>query len=106
MNSIIYTISTADGEAHYFMHVNDEESVYLQIDKALSEIGFCDSYEVLRYAEVTETYMTERVALIAEFEARYKESIHDCFCSGQYTTSEAIKEEIKWREENGYADNN
>ena len=97
MKNIIFTIKTAYSTESYFLTVNENQSIELQIDNALAEICFCDAYEITGWKEVTESYTTERNILISEYEAKY-EGIEDAFCSGNMVTLETLKSDIEWRE--------
>ncbi len=97
MKYIIFTIKTAYSEENYFLTVNDTEAIELQIDKALAEICYCDNYEIISYTEVTKEYIEERNKAIVEYENLFNESVENSFCSGKYTTLEAIKDDIEYR---------
>ena len=47
MKHIIFTIKTAYSEENYFLEVNENDSIELQIDNALAEICYCDAYQIV-----------------------------------------------------------
>lgn len=100
MKNIIFTIKTEYSTENYFLEVNENHSIELQIDNALAEICFCDEYEIVSYKEVSEDYTEERNTLLSEYEKLFNESIEDAFMSGKFTTLEAIKKDIDWRKNN------
>lgn len=95
--NIVFTIKTSYSEENYFLTVDKNKSIEMQIDEALAEICFCDAYEIVSYKEATEEYMKKRNELIAEYEKIY-EPIEEAFCSGHFVTLETLKDDIKWRE--------
>lgn len=98
MRNIIFTIKTSYSEEHYFLVVNENHTIEMQLDVALSEICFCDAYEIISCRETDVKYVEERNALMTEYEKKYGETVEDSFCSGKYTTLEAIKDDMKWRD--------
>ena len=97
MKHIIFTIKTAYGEENYFLTVNENNSIDLQIDNALAEICYCDAYEIVGYKEVDNDYYIKRLAVKTAYETLFNEKVEDAFCSGKYTTLEAIEKDIEWR---------
>ena len=97
MKHIVFTIKTSYSEENYFLEVNENDSIELQIDNALAEICYCDAYEIVSYKEVSEDYIEERNALIKEYKILFNETVEEAFMSGKYTTLEAIKNDIEWR---------
>ena len=97
MKHIIFTIKTAYSEENYFLEVNENDSIELQIDDALAEICFCDAYEIVSYKEVDNDYYIKRLAVKTAYETLFNESIEEAFCSGKYTTLEAIEKDMEWR---------
>ena len=97
MKNMIIEIKTAYCNEKYFLPVNKNKSIEVQIDMALADYGYCDAYEIIAYKEVTEEYIKERNKIIVEYEEKY-EPIEDAFCCGTLATLESIKEDMKWRE--------
>lgn len=97
MKNIIFTIKTAYSEENYFLEVNENDSIEFQIDNALAEICFCDDYEIVSFKEISEDYTEERNTLLSEYEKLFGEAVEDAFCSGKYTTLEAIEKDMDWR---------
>lgn len=93
MKNIVFTIKTAYSEEDYFLIVDENKDIELQIANALAKISFCDSYEIIDYKEVTNDYIEERNTLIAEYKKKY-ESIEDDFCSSNMVTLESLKDII------------
>lgn len=100
MKNIIFTIKTEYSTENYFLEVNENDSIELQIDNALAEICFCDAYEIVSYKEVSEDYIEERNALMEEYKRLFNETVEEAFCGGKYTTLEAIKKDMDWRKNN------
>lgn len=98
--NIIFTIKTAYTEESFFMTANNTTSLDLQIEAVLSEIGFCDEYEIIDYKEVDNDYYIKRLATKTAYETLFNESLEDAFCSGKYTTLKVIKNEIEQRTNN------
>lgn len=97
MKNIIFTIATSYSIESYFLAVDENKSIELQVDNALAERCFCDDYEIVSVKEVTDEYVEERNNLIAEYETKY-ELVDEAFCQGNLTTLETLKDDIKWRE--------
>lgn len=97
--NIVCTIETSYGEANYFLSTDDKSSIEMQIDNALADICFCDAYVISSYKEVDSNYVEKRKELMEEYQKKFGQSVEDAFCSGKYTTLEAILSDIKWREE-------
>ena len=97
MKHIIFTIKTAYSEESYFLTVDKNHSIELQIDDALAKNCYCDAYEIISYKEATTEYINERNSLIAEYETKY-EAISEAFCNGDLVTLESLKDDIAWRE--------
>lgn len=97
MKNIVFTIKTWEGCSNYFMEIDEQHSTEMQIEDALAEICFCDAYEVVSYKEVDKKYQEDRNSLIAQYEQLFGETVEDAFCSGKYTTLEAIKDDIEWK---------
>lgn len=97
MKNIIFTIKTAYSEENYFLKVNENDSIEFQIDNALAEICFCDDYEIVSFKEISEDYTEERNTLLSEYKKLFGEAVEDAFCSGKYTTLEAIEKDMDWR---------
>lgn len=96
MKNIVFVVKTSDYKEKFFLSVNEEHSIELQVDMALAGIGYCDAYEIILYADVTEEYVKERNRLISIFEKKY-ESINEAFCNRNLVTLGQLKSEIKWR---------
>ena len=97
MKNIIFTIETSYSQENYFLTVDENESITLQIWDAMAKICFCDAFEIVSWEEVSDEYVTERNSLISEYEAKY-EPVEEAFCSGFMVTLETLKDDIKWRE--------
>ena len=69
MKHIIFTIETAYSVENYFLEVNENDSIELQIDDALAEICFCDAYEIVSYKEVDDDYYIKRLAVKTAYDA-------------------------------------
>lgn len=52
MKNIIFIIKTEYSEEKYFLEVDENDSIELQVDDALAEICYCDAYEIVSYKEV------------------------------------------------------
>ena len=96
MKNIIFTIKTSYSTENYFLTVDENESITLQIWDAMAKICFCDAFEIVSLEEVSDEYVTERNSLISEYEAKY-EPIEEAFCSGFMVTLGALKRDIEWR---------
>lgn len=94
MRNIVFTIKTAYSEESFFTGVNENRSIELQMDDALADICFCDAYEIVSYMEVNQDYVEKRNILISEYENLFGETVEEAFCSGKYTTLEAIENSI------------
>lgn len=97
MKHIVFTIKTSYSTENYFLTMDESQSIELQIDNALAEICFCDAYEIVSYKEVDNDYYIKRLAVKTTYETLFNESIEDAFCSGKYTTLEAIEKDMEWR---------
>ena len=97
MKNIIFTIKTSYSKENYFLVVDENENIEIQIFNEMTDICFCDDYKIVGYKEVNQEYVTERNNAIAKYEKLFSGLVEDNFCSGQYTTLEAIQEDIKWR---------
>ena len=96
MKNILFTIVKSYSQEEYFLEVNKNESIEIQVYNALAERCFCDDYEIISVKEVTDEYVRERNKLIAEYETKY-EPIDEAFCNGKLTTLETLKDNIEWR---------
>ena len=97
MKHIVFIIKTSYSEEDYFLEVNENDSIELQIDNALSEICFCDAYEIISYKEVSKEYVEARNSLMEKYEKLFSETVEDAFCSWKFTTLEAIEKDMEWR---------
>ena len=97
MKHIIFTIETTYSEENYFLSVNENNSIEFQIFNALAEICYCDAYEIVGYKEVDNDYYINWLAAKTTYKTLFNESIEDAFCSGKYTTLEAIENDIERR---------
>lgn len=96
MKNIVFTIETSYSQEKYFLTVDENESITLQIWDAMAKICFCDAFEIIDYKEVSTEYVEERNVLISEYEAKY-EPVEEAFCSGFMVTLDALKRDIEWR---------
>lgn len=94
MKHYIVTIETWTGEEEYLMPLDLEKCEYNQVYDCLAEIGFCDSFELVRWEEATENYMMERSRLMKQWKEIHGESVEEGFCSGKYTTLDALETEL------------
>lgn len=95
MKSIVFTIKAGNETCSFFMTVLNSLSVEMQIHDALAEICFCDNYEIVSYEEANSEYVSERSKLFREYEKRFGKKVEDAFCSGRYTTKEAIEKDME-----------
>lgn len=98
--NIVATISTSDGDMRFFLPVSQERSLLLQLDEVLQSICFCDAYEAKSFHYTDEAYVKERERLMEEYAKNFGITVADAFCSGQYTTLEAVKEDMEWLKNN------
>lgn len=96
MKNIVFTIKTAYSTESYFLPIDENKSIYLQVETALANYCYCDDYELVDYKEVDAGYMEERKALIEKYNSICEETIEDAFCCGILATNESIKENMEW----------
>ena len=96
MKAINFTVKTSTGLEHYFLQVNENQSIELQIDKALAECCYCDAYELVGYTEATPEQTAEREALITEYNEKY-EPVAEAFGCGLLVALQTLKDDIEWR---------
>ena len=96
MKNIIFTINSSCGKQQFFLVADDSASIEMQIHDALADICFCDAYEVISYEETDEAYTESRRQLIELYESVCENTVEEAFCSGSYTTKEAILIDLCW----------
>lgn len=90
MKNIIFTIKTSYSEGDYFLTVDEGASIEAQIYDAMAAISFCDDYEIASYKEVDDAYAISRKELFDCYSSVYGTTVEDDYCSGTYTTREAV----------------
>lgn len=94
MRYYIITIKTSYSIEDYLIPVQDGESTEEATEKALSDVAFCEDWEIFAEKEVGEDYLKS----VADAKKAYLEltgnSVDEVFTSGKYTTYEDIFPEI------------
>ena len=100
MKSIVFTIKTAYSREKYFMELKDGHDVEDQIDTALiSKMCFCDAYDLVRYKEVDEKYITKRENAISKLKNLVDDRFEDNYPCWEYMTLESLRDSIRYEKE-------
>lgn len=93
--NIIFTIKTDYSIEKYFLQNVSHIDAEFKLQTALNSIGFEESYRIVDVEFVDEKYKKIREQVIAIYENIFKESVEEDFLQGEYTTLEAILNEIE-----------
>ena len=94
MKHFIITIKTSYSIEDYLISVQEGESIEEATEKALSNIAFCEDWEIIGEREVGEDYLKSVVAAKKVYLELTGNSVDEVFTSGKYTTYEDIIPEI------------
>lgn len=100
MKHYIVIIKTSYSEEDYLVPVSEDEDIELATDKALSNICFCDDWEIVTYREVSKEYLKFLEDIKEEYLKINGYSVEESFTSGKYTTYENILEDIQCTQKN------
>jgi len=94
MKHFIITIKTSYSIEDYLISMQEGESIEEATEKALSNIAFCEDWEIIGEREVGEDYLKSVVAAKKVYLELTGNSVDEVFTSGKYTTYEDIVPEI------------
>lgn len=103
--SIVFTIKTAYSREKYFLELEENTEkpweIKDQIETALiSQMCFCDAYDLVKYKEVDEKYIAKREKAIKELESIINDTCEEYFCCGkEFVTLEALRDAIRYEKE-------
>jgi len=93
--NIIFTIKTDYSIEKYFLQNVSRIDAEFKLQTALNSIGFEESYRIVDVEFVDKKYKKIREQVIAIYENIFRESVEEDFLQGEYTTLEAILNEIE-----------
>ena len=94
MKHFIITIKTSYSIEDYLISVQEGESIEEATEKALSNIAFCEDWEIIGEREVGEDYLKSVVAAKKAYLELTGDSVDEVFTSGKYTPLEDIMAEV------------
>ena len=93
--NIIFTIKTNYSIEKYFLQNVSYIDAEFKLQTALDSIGFEEPYRIVDVEFVDKKYKKIREQVIAIYENIFRESVEEDFLQGEYTTLEAILNEIE-----------
>lgn len=93
--NIIFTIKTDYSIEKYFLQNVSHIDAEFKLQTALDSIGFEEPYRIVYVEFVDKKYKKIREQVIAIYENIFRESVEEDFLQGEYTTLEAILNEIE-----------
>lgn len=93
--NIIFTIKTNYSIEKYFLQNVSHIDAEFKLQTALDSIGFEEPYRIVDVEFVDKKYKKIREQVIAIYENIFRESVEEDFLQGEYTTLEAILNEIE-----------
>ena len=102
--SIVFTIKTAYSREKYFLELEENTEkpweINDQIETALiSKMCFCDAYDLVRYKEVDEKYITKREKAISKLKDLVGDRFEDNYPCWEYMTLESLRDSIRYEKE-------
>lgn len=94
MKYYIVTIKTSYSIEDYLIPVQEEESIDEAMEKALSDIAFCEDWEIIGEREVGENYLKSVEAAKKAYLELTGDNVDEVFTSGKYTPFEDIMPEV------------
>lgn len=94
MRYYIVTIKTSYSIEDYFIPVQDGKSIDEATEEALSDIAFCDDWEIIEEKEAGSNYVKSVDTVKKEYLDLTGDSVDEVFTSGKYTTYEDIMAEV------------
>ena len=94
MKHFIITIKTSYSIEDYLISVQEGESIDEAMEKSLSDIAFCEDWEIIGEREVGEDYLKSVVAAKKAYLELTGNSVDEVFTSGKYTPLEDIMAEV------------
>ena len=93
--NIIFTIKTDYSIEKYFLQNVSHIDAEFKLQTALDSIGFEEPYRIVDVEFVDKKYKKIREQVIVIYENIFRESVEEDFLQGEYTTLEAILNEIE-----------
>ena len=102
--SIVFTIKTAYSREKYFLELEENTEkpweIKDQIETALiSKMCFCDAYDLVKYKEVDEKYITKRENAISKLKNLVGDRFEDNYPCWEYMTLESLRDSIRYEKE-------
>lgn len=94
MKYYIVTIKTFYSIEDYLIPVQEEESIDEAMEKALSDIAFCEDWEIIGEREVGKDYIKSVEAAKKVYLELTGDNVDEVFTSGKYTPLEDIMPEV------------
>lgn len=94
MKHFIVTIKTFYSIEDYLIPVQEEESIDEAMEKALSDIAFCEDWEIIGEREVGEDYVKSVNAAKKTYLELTGDNVDEVYTSGKYTPLEDIMPEV------------
>ena len=94
MKHFIITIKTSYSIEDYLISVQEGESIEEATEKALSDIAFCDDWEIIGEREVEKDYVKSVEAAKKAYLELTGDNVDEVFTSGKYTPLEDIMPEV------------
>lgn len=94
MKHFIITIKTSYSIEDYLIPVQEGESIEEATEKALSNIAFCEDWEIIGEREVEKDYVKSVEAAKKTYLELTGDNVDEVFTSGKYTPLEDIMAEV------------
>ena len=94
MKHFIITIKTSYSIEDYLISVQEGESIEEATEKALSNIAFCENWEIIGEMEVEKDYVKSVEAAKKAYLELTGDNVDEVFTSGKYTPLEDIMTEV------------
>lgn len=94
MKHFIITIKTSYSIEDYLISVQEGESIEEATEKALSNIAFCENWEIIGEMEVEKDYVKSVEAAKKAYLELTGDNVDEVFTSGKYTPLEDIMSEV------------
>lgn len=94
MKYYIVTIKTSYSIEDYLIPVQDGKSIDEAAEESLSDIAFCDDWEIIEEKEVGSNYVKSVDTAKKEYLDLTGDNVDEVFTSGKYTIYEDIMAEV------------
>ena len=94
MKHYIVTITTNYSEEDYLVPAEENEDIELATNKVLSNVCFCDDWNLFAYKEVSEEYLKSLEDVKEKYLNITGQSVEEAFTNGEYTTYEDIVSDL------------